>query len=397
MMTPSQINTQRFNTVTKGGYRTVEVDAFLQKIYQYYSRLYSDNNELHERVEAMSSLVAEYEKSKSAIAQALIWAQAKADESMEESKKLASSIIAEASQEAEKLLVVKKAEAEAYYAERTKVAEDKLKAAEENFAKVKADAESFSEKYINDVNSKAQKIIAEATEKASSIVASAYADAKTAREKADEIVAQANRDLDGFKMEIAQLKKEMNKFISHAQSAVEKLSIDENFSMIEEKEADIPEVEIKEPEISEFTYKNELLEDIGKVTESSVEKENKAEAFLNELEEQLPPIDLISQQGGNAEKPKAEIPDVNSYISKIFDSVATEKKEKVAKFSIDYKTDLDDLISEVLEGDKSINETAEDETDDSDMKKYHIGETTFDDDELFYNEEETFGGDEEFE
>ena len=63
MMTPSQINTQRFNTVAKGGYRTVEVDAFLQKIYQHYSRLYSDNNELHERAENMASMVAEYEKS----------------------------------------------------------------------------------------------------------------------------------------------------------------------------------------------------------------------------------------------------------------------------------------------------------------------------------------------
>ena len=187
-----------------------------------------------------------------------------------------------------------------------------------------------------------------------------------------------------------------------AQAAVEKVSVDENYSMSEKKEADVPEVEIKEPEIAEFTYKNELLEDIGKISENNApeEKENKTEALLSELEEKLPPIDLISQQGDTSEKPKAEIPDVNSYISKIFDSVATEKKEKAAKFSIDYKTDLDDLISEVLEGDKEPQETAVEETDnfdDSDVKEYHIGEATFDDDELFYDEEETFGGDEEFE
>lgn len=403
MMTPSQINTQRFNTVAKGGYRTVEVDAFLQKIYQHYSRLYSDNNELHERAENMANMVAEYEKSKSAIAQALIWAQAKADESEQEAKKLASSIIAEASQEAESLLVKKKAEAEAVYAERTNEAEERLKAAQENFEKVKAEAESFSEKYINDVNKKAKEIIADATEKASSIVASAYADAKAAREKADEIISKTNKELNEYKAEIAKLKKELSDFISKAQNAVDVISVEEDFIVENSKESVTPELDIKEPEIKEFTYSSELLEKIDEVHSVSVDEKTE-EVISEKAEDKLPPIDLISQQGADVDSAKAEIPDVNSYISKIFDSVANEKKEKAAKFSIDYKSNLDDLISEVLEGDNFEAESVpEDIEDDSDMKEYHIEDKSFDDEELFgedevlFDDDEIFGGEEEFE
>ena len=381
MMTPSQINAQRFNTVNKGGYRTVEVDAFLQKLYQYYSRLYSDNNELHERLEGMSALVSEYEKSKSAIAQALIWAQEKADESAEESKKLSASIVAEASQQAENMLIVKKAEAEAYYTERTQAAEERLKAAESEFEKIKAEAESFSQQYVESVNKQAKQIIADATEKASSIVAGAYADAKAAREKADEIIAQTNNQLNEFKAEIAKLKKEMNNLISSAGDAVEKISVDEDFSMEAPKEKELPELDIKVPEFSEFTYENEALNNLGEITQEAVEVEEKEETVAEKSPEELSPIDLISEQDDSVDiksKPeKAEIPDVNSYISKIFDTVATEKKEKIAKFSIDYKADLDNLIAEVLEN--SSNEEASDDV------------NVFDDEDLFDVEVDDLG------
>ncbi len=381
MMTPNQINTQRFNTVSKGGYRTVEVDAFLQKIFQNYSRLYNDNNSLHEKNEDMAALVAEYEKSKSAIAQALIWAQAKADESMEESKKVAASIVAEASQQAENMLVVKKAEAEAYYKERTQEAEIRLKQAQEGYEKIKADAESFSEQYMLDVNNKAKAVIADATEKASSIVAAAFADVKAAREKADDIISKTNAELEQYKKEVAKLKKEMEEFILSAQNTAEKISVNADIEPIAESGIVAPELKIEEPVISEFVYEGNV--EVTKVASSDI-----VSTPTEPAEDKLPALDLISEQDGTKkytpEAPNSasdEIPDVNSYISKIFDNVASEKKKKAATFSIDYKGDLDDLISEVLDGTGNEKKS-------NDNEKANITNEDLDD---------FFGGDEEFE
>ena len=111
-----------------------------------------------------------------------------------------------------------------------------------------------------------------------------------------------------------------------------------------------------------FTYENDTLNNLDKLAEESVKQIDEADNM--NASQELSPIDLISEQDDSidikSKAEKAEIPDVNSYISKIFDTVATEKKEKIAKFSIDYKADLDNLISEVLEN--SNNEEASDDT-----------------------------------
>ena len=51
MMVPNQIINQRFSLAGKGGYKASEVDAFIQRVFQNYNKLYNDNNILKEYVD----------------------------------------------------------------------------------------------------------------------------------------------------------------------------------------------------------------------------------------------------------------------------------------------------------------------------------------------------------
>ena len=68
MLTPLQISTQRFAPNGKGGYRASDVDAFIQKVYKSYTKLYNDNGALSEKLEAAAPVIDEYNKTKAAIA-----------------------------------------------------------------------------------------------------------------------------------------------------------------------------------------------------------------------------------------------------------------------------------------------------------------------------------------
>ena len=53
MMLPNQITLQHFTQTGKGGYRSIEVDAFLQRVYQSYNKLYNDNKALNDKLEEL--------------------------------------------------------------------------------------------------------------------------------------------------------------------------------------------------------------------------------------------------------------------------------------------------------------------------------------------------------
>ena len=117
MMLPNQINNQRFSAVGKGGYRASEVDAFIQRVFQNYSKLYSDNNILRERLSAITPLIDEYNENKRAIADALIWAKTTSDKTVDQARGEAESLIENAKAEAEKIIADKTSEAKAVYAQ----------------------------------------------------------------------------------------------------------------------------------------------------------------------------------------------------------------------------------------------------------------------------------------
>lgn len=297
MMLPNQITLQTFSQTGKGGYKAIEVDAFIQRVYQSYNKLYTDNKALCEKLDETLPLLEEYNKRKNSIADALIWAKSTAEKNIEEAQAIADKLVFEATEKADKLLDEKRAEADAYYSEKTTVADERVKKAQAEFESLKQQSETFSDKYISDVNAKVQTIIEDANVKAASIVADAYADAKKAKEKADVIIADANKELNSLKAEAAKIKNEILSLISYAQQAADAVG-NHIFEPLETTEDDETEfITAEELDIEEF--EKFTLDDIRfAAEEDSVENETAEEKaaqpeFVRFFDTKLPDVDKL--------------------------------------------------------------------------------------------------------
>lgn len=343
MMLPNQINTQRFSAVGKGGYRASEVDAFIQKVFQNYNKLYNDNNILKERLSSITPLIDEYNENKKAIANALIWAQTTSDKTVSDAKSEAKRIVDAANAEGENIIADKKAEAEAVYANELKENEESLEKAKAELTKIKTETEALSEEYIGKINKRADEIIEDANSKASKIVADAYSDAKTAREKADAIVNEAEKQLEKLKEEAAKLRSEIEKIMSVTAEAVSSIELGDIEKEIP-AEAKLEADSISKDEFEEFTLdfsadsiNEEKEEKFEAVTENSFEIETVIDEVINESPV-MAEADLISGPSNT------EMPDVNAYISKIFESAGSEESD----FS-SFADGLDDILAQSLE------------------------------------------------
>ena len=305
-MLPNQITLQTFTQAGKGGYKAVEVDAFIQRVYQNYNKLYNDNKALCEKLDETLPMIEEYNKSKSSIADALIWAKATAEKNIEEAQAEADSIVAVAKEKAEKLFNDKKAEAEAYYTEKTASADEKAKKAQAELDSIMAQSDSYAEEYTARINAQTQALIEQANLKAASIVADAYADAKQAREKADSIIAEANKELNNLKAESSKIKNEILSLISLAQKAADKIE-SRVFEPVEQNESTASE-EVDAPVLFADEIENFSLDGIEPV----VEEEKKPDTISGATE-----ADHIRLFG-------AETPDVNKILSGIFTAMAEE-------------------------------------------------------------------------
>lgn len=335
MLTPLQISTQRFTPSGKGGYKAAEVDAFIQKVYKNYTKLYNDNNTLGERLASLSPVIDEYNQNKAAIANALISAQTVANTKLDEAKAAADAIIGEANQKGDEIIREKSAEAEKYYADKTHEADEKLTELQKNYSKMKSESDSYKENYLKEVNLKVNELIEDANEKAASIVAKAYSDAKQAREKADEVIASANAELNALKAETAKIKKELASFIKLAESAAKAVGDYEVIEKAEFTQEEVKAEKISAEDIPAFAFEIETEaeaviteEPVTEEKESDETPEESAEDLFDAEEESLD-LDLFSHS-------TPEMPDVNSYLSKIFDGTSQD----------DSAFGFNDLISE---------------------------------------------------
>lgn len=311
MMSPNQINAQTFSQVGKGGYKAVEVDAFLQRVYQNYNKLFTDNKTLIEKLDETLPLLDEYNQRKNSIADALIWAKSTAEKNIEEAQMIADNLVADATVKAEKLLEEKKAEADAYYASKTTEAEKRAEKANAEYENLKNKSEVYAEKYIAEVEVKAKALIEQANIKSASIVADAYADVKKAKDKADFVLSEANKELNALKAEAAKIKNELLKLITNAQMAAEAVE-NRIFDPIEADETADDE-QIAAPVLDE--------NDIESFNLDAVEFEEIEE--IEEIVEEEAPVqsDFVRLFG-------TETPGVNELLTGIFTAVNEQNARK---------------------------------------------------------------------
>lgn len=358
MLLPNQISNQRFSAVGKGGYRSSEVDAFVQRVYQNYNKLYNENNILKERLSSISPLIDEYNENKRAIADALIWAKTTSDKTVEQARQEAKELVENAASEGEKIIAEKTSEAQAVYSQELNSTKIALENAKTELEMTRNQAKSFSERYIAEINAKAVSIIEDANTNAAKIVADAYKDAQTARDKADAIINSANEQLAAIKAEASKLRFEIENAIKIVSEAVSGITIDEiepevipdnevitakqiDVSDIEEfnfdftvdmSEADDSDIDASEPFDIEASTIPELEVDAA-AEDKTFEIEAKAESTVQDE-------DFIS--GGSS---ASAMPDVSAYISKIFDSAGSEGADFTS-----FTDGLNDVFNKSLEG-----------------------------------------------
>ncbi len=310
MMLPNQITLQKFTLTGKGGYKAIEVDAFIQRVYQSYNKLYNDNIALCEKLDSAVPLADEYNKIKNSIAEALILAKSTAEKNVADARSTADRLVFEATEKADILYNEKKAEADAYYSSRVSSAEEKLTKAEAELESLRKQADKFSQEYIAEVNSRAQLLIDDANTKAATIVADAYEDAKNAKEKADALIADANRQLNSLKAEAAKIKNELLELISVAQNAAESVE-NRIFDPVAPAEADDAAIEAEQLDISDFEPFN--LE--GVQPEDTFEEVVEAEPEADEPDEQPEFVRMFD----------TKLPEVDDILSGIFASLGEQK------------------------------------------------------------------------
>ena len=126
-LTPLDIRHQEFKRGMRG-YADVEVDEFLDQVADEFERVFKDNIDLGERVEALESRVTGYKRIEETLQKTLVSAQASADELRQNSAKEAQLILHEAELKGRQLV-------NEAYSERQSIEQSlaKLKSAEQDF------------------------------------------------------------------------------------------------------------------------------------------------------------------------------------------------------------------------------------------------------------------------
>ncbi len=126
-LTPLDIRHKEFKRGMRG-YADVEVDEFLDEVADEYERLFKENIDLQDRVEALEEKVAGYTRIEETLQKTLVNAQASAEEQKQNANKQAQLILQDAELKSRQLV-------NEAYSERQSIEQSmaKLKSAEEDF------------------------------------------------------------------------------------------------------------------------------------------------------------------------------------------------------------------------------------------------------------------------
>ncbi|MCI8869107.1 MAG: DivIVA domain-containing protein [Lawsonibacter sp.] len=100
MLTPLEVSERAFQKVSFGGYNMAQVDEFLDLLTADYTSLYNENAVLKNKMKVLVEKVEEYRATEDTMRQALMYAQRKADELVEDAEQKRAAILRQAEQDA---------------------------------------------------------------------------------------------------------------------------------------------------------------------------------------------------------------------------------------------------------------------------------------------------------
>ena len=172
MLTLEEIENVSFRKSGLGGYKTEDVDNFVDGVIYRVRELQTANKELEARIEQLNKKVVKYEEKAESVQDAIITAEV-----------LSKKLIREAQEKADAIT----AEAEKSSAEKIK------------------EADEYAEKTIRDADEKAEKVLLESGTKAETILNNVLS-------KSAEKVDENNRTIEAQKIQIKRIQKEVTKF-----------------------------------------------------------------------------------------------------------------------------------------------------------------------------------------
>lgn len=142
MFTPEEIRSVEFNKSTVGGYRSTDVDYFIEDVAVTVETLNKENTELKKKLEVLASKIEEYRSDEDSIHIALVNAQRLADQLKKDAQKTHDELMSKAESKRDKIISEAQAQSSEMMEEAKKRATDLI-----------ADATEKAEAILNAANS----------------------------------------------------------------------------------------------------------------------------------------------------------------------------------------------------------------------------------------------------
>ncbi len=326
-----------FSSAGKNKYYASEVDEYLVSIAESYDAMQKNYKALEKKLKTLGPAIDEYNSNKNIIFSAIVRTESYVESVKAEAAEHSAEMLRSAGEEAENLLLTKKAEADAYYFNTTHDADEKLARLQGEIEILEEQSLKLQEKYLNQTKEKAAEIIDNAKTKAAEIVAAAYYDAKAARQQSDEIIAATTEELQRLKAEIARYKSEIFSVVATIKPAVDSISDGAQFEFksteidvdTDKLAEELPEFELNiDYDVPAAISQEDAYEDISSFTVPREEADSLQDGGI--------PFD-----SENYAEPEAET--VNNFTGGIFSDDDTDDMPTAFSYQSDYDAIFEDL------------------------------------------------------
>lgn len=156
MLSPSDISSKRFDKSPVLGYKTEDVEHFLEQVAQDYAVALNEKLELERKIEALADKLEEYRRDEDSLKSAVFEAQKLGSSIVRDSKAKAERILQEANEKASAVTAQAQAQATAQMneaarrsAEITASTDQRLTAQQEAFERLKTEVASFKKRMMS--------------------------------------------------------------------------------------------------------------------------------------------------------------------------------------------------------------------------------------------------------
>ncbi len=302
MLTATDVRNAAFSRSARG-YKTGEVDDFLEQVIDTIEQLHKENEELVRKIEVLADRIQEYRNEEDSIRSALLTAQKSADK-----------ILKEANDEKEQLLT-----------DARQQADDALRLSQEKSVIIANETRERVTLVLNDAKEKANKLLNDAKEKSDNMLTEALEGCKAEKRYLEFLKEQETT----FRQQLVEMYKKQFELMKRGPELIKEL--DQNIAQVAEP-VSAKTVEVEEPEVP--VTDQELL-----VPEETVPAALPEESAVEFVEPEDIPLPVAANP---AQEESVDQDDDNQENTSINQGFEVKRKFSDLKFGEDYDISADD-------------------------------------------------------